>query len=171
MEPPGASCVYTQVVRTQRVRWHHPQHSTVWECWSHSEKVSMLWGTLRKRHFYNPNIIRITLSCSSYPCFGGRRYTTIKLQGLRKEASVFVNWSCITQTCRCVSRSVYILGFLLEGSHWIPRFWARLCDNTCATAIGRPYCFSELKVCGKHLRECTKLVIISSSSPCNISVP
>lgn len=75
----------------------------------------------------------------------------------------FFDHTCIIQTewHMKVRRSMYILGFLLEGSHWIPRFWARLCDNTCATAIGRPYCFSELKVCGKHLREGTKLVIIS----------
>lgn len=34
---------------------------------------------------------------------------------------------------------MYILGFLAAGSHCIPRFWARLCANSCAMANGRPY--------------------------------
>lgn len=51
-----------------------------------------------------------------------------------------------------VKESAYVLGFLLDGSHWIPRFWARLCDNTWATAIGRPYCFQSWKCVG-NIRE------------------
>lgn len=37
------------------------------------------------------------------------------------------------------SMFMYILGFLAAGSHCIPRFWARLCANSCAMANGRPY--------------------------------